>query len=192
MKLVTAGLPLARRGFGLLLTMRLRATAARMRSFKAASSTLSPSWMSMARLTLPSRLELNKPEGSFNTAPLANVVLTTFLYVLPVHTIPPWDQTGVHPPLPLFDDLWIGLGYDFAHSREHLPAPVPKFLDSLVDQRRGRSHRYAPFHVQLQLSQLSERRNLRKRKALLGRIWLGRPFRNESSKDMAFPHPKSR
>jgi len=35
-------------GFGLLLPMRLSATAARMRSFKAASSTLSPSWMSMA------------------------------------------------------------------------------------------------------------------------------------------------
>src|SRR6266851_7826347 len=40
---------LARRGFGLLLPLRLSATAARMRSFKAASSTLSPSWMSMAR-----------------------------------------------------------------------------------------------------------------------------------------------
>jgi hypothetical protein len=28
---------------------------------------LSPSWMSMARLALPSRLELNRPEGSFNS-----------------------------------------------------------------------------------------------------------------------------
>src|SRR5258708_19415614 len=66
-----------------------------MRSFKAASSTLSPSWMSMARLTFPSRLELKRPEGSFNEAPLANVILTTLLYVSPVQTIPPWDQTGV-------------------------------------------------------------------------------------------------
>src|ERR1700730_9590595 len=66
-----------------------------MRSFKAASSTLSPSWMSMARLTFPSRLELNRPEGSFSAAPLANVILTTFLYVSPVQTMPPWDQTGV-------------------------------------------------------------------------------------------------
>src|SRR5882724_707888 len=66
-----------------------------MRSFKAASSTLSPSWMSMARLTFPSRLELNRPEGSFNAAPLANVSLTTLLYVSPVQTMPPWDQTGV-------------------------------------------------------------------------------------------------
>src|SRR6266850_2874162 len=86
---------LARRGFGLLLPLRLSATAARMRSFNAASSTLSPSWMSMARLTFPSRLELNRPEGSFNAAPLANVILTTLLYVSPVQTPPPWDQTGV-------------------------------------------------------------------------------------------------
>src|SRR5215471_19757032 len=87
----------ARRGFGLglLLPWRLSATAARMRSFKAASSTLSPSWMSMARLTFPSRLELNRPEGSFNAAPLGNVILTTFLYVSPVQTMPLWDQTEV-------------------------------------------------------------------------------------------------
>src|SRR5258708_17773737 len=75
--------------------MRLSATAARMRSFKADSSTLSPSWMSMARLTFPSRLELNRPVGSFNAAPLANVILTALLYVSPVQTMPPWDHTGV-------------------------------------------------------------------------------------------------
>src|SRR5213083_1069205 len=86
---------IARRRFGLLLPLRLSASAARMRSFKAASSTLPPSWMSMARLTFPSRLELNRPEGSFNAAPLANVILTAFLYVSPVQTMPPWDQTGV-------------------------------------------------------------------------------------------------
>src|ERR1051326_2859280 len=51
--------------------------------------------MSIARLTLPSRLELNRREGSFNAAPLANVILTTFLYVSPVQTMPSWDQTGV-------------------------------------------------------------------------------------------------
>src|SRR5437899_9483213 len=66
-----------------------------MRSFKAALSTLSPSWMSMARLAFPPRLELNRPEGSFNAAPLGNVILTTFLYVSPVQTMPPWDQMGV-------------------------------------------------------------------------------------------------
>src|SRR5438034_10718903 len=51
--------------------------------------------MSMARLAFPSRLELNRPEGSFNAAPLANVILRTFLYVSPVQTMPPWDQMGV-------------------------------------------------------------------------------------------------
>jgi hypothetical protein len=56
---------------------------------------LSPSWMSMARLTFPSRLELNRREGSFNAAPLANVILTTFLYVSPVQTMPSWEKTGV-------------------------------------------------------------------------------------------------
>jgi hypothetical protein len=49
----------------------------------------------MARLTFPSRLELNRPEGSSSAAPLGNVILTTFLYVSPVQTMPPCDQTGV-------------------------------------------------------------------------------------------------
>src|SRR5215469_2702771 len=51
--------------------------------------------MSMARLILPPRLELKRPEGSFNAAPLAKVILTAFLYVSPVQTIPSWDQTGI-------------------------------------------------------------------------------------------------
>src|SRR5215472_1431931 len=69
------------RGFSLdlVLLLRLSATAARMRSFKAASSILSSSWMSIARLTLPSRLELKSLAGSFNEAPLANVIFTTLL-----------------------------------------------------------------------------------------------------------------
>ncbi len=44
---------------------------------------------------IPVELELNRPEGSFNAAPLANVILTTFLYVSPVQTMPPWEKTGV-------------------------------------------------------------------------------------------------
>src|SRR5579863_3848718 len=51
--------------------------------------------MSMARLTFPSRLELNRPLGSFNAAPLAKVSLTTFLCVSPVQTMPSWEKTGV-------------------------------------------------------------------------------------------------
>src|SRR5208283_429946 len=77
--------------FVLLLPSRFSATAARIRSFKAASSILSPSWMSIARRTFPSRLELNRPFGSFSAAPFANVIFTTSLYVSPVHTMPPCE-----------------------------------------------------------------------------------------------------
>src|SRR5689334_9651389 len=51
--------------------------------------------MSIARLTFPSRLELNNFAGSFKAAPLANVILTTLLYVSPVQTMPSCDHTGV-------------------------------------------------------------------------------------------------
>ena len=57
----------------------LSATAARIRAFRAFSLILSPSRKSIARLTLPSRLELNKLEGSSSEAPLANVIFTTLL-----------------------------------------------------------------------------------------------------------------
>src|SRR5262245_20131357 len=40
------------------------ATAARIRAFSAFSLIFSPSWMSIARRTLPSRLELNSRDGS--------------------------------------------------------------------------------------------------------------------------------
>src|SRR5579862_3271984 len=69
----------APRGLGLLLPARLSATAARMRSFNAASLILSPSCRSMARRTFPSRLELNRPAGSCSAAPFAKVILTTLL-----------------------------------------------------------------------------------------------------------------
>src|ERR1700694_1569177 len=61
---------------------------------RAPSSISSPSWISIARLTLPSRLELNSPLGSLSEAPLAKVSLTTLLYVSPVQMIPSRDQTG--------------------------------------------------------------------------------------------------
>src|SRR5258705_3266688 len=48
----------------------------------------------MARLVLPSRLELKRPEGSSNEAPLAKVIFTPFLYVSPVQIIPACDHTG--------------------------------------------------------------------------------------------------
>jgi len=66
-----------------------------MSCFKAASSMRSPSRMSIARLVLPSRLELKSLVGSLSDAPRAKVSLTTCLYDSPVQTIPSWDQTGV-------------------------------------------------------------------------------------------------
>ena len=48
----------------------------------------------MARRVLPSRLELKRPEGSFNEAPSAKVNFTAFLYVSPVQMIPACDHTG--------------------------------------------------------------------------------------------------
>src|SRR5882762_8534493 len=48
----------------------------------------------MARLVLPSRLELKRLEGSANEAPLAKVIFTTALYVSPVQMIPSCSHTG--------------------------------------------------------------------------------------------------
>src|SRR5580693_3071601 len=48
----------------------------------------------IARLMLPSRLELKRPEGSSNEAPLAKVNFTTALYVSPVQMIPACSHTG--------------------------------------------------------------------------------------------------
>src|SRR4026209_3051954 len=48
----------------------------------------------MARLVLPSRLELKRPEGSSSEAPLAKVIFTTALYVSPVQMMPSCSHTG--------------------------------------------------------------------------------------------------
>ena len=53
--------------------------ASRTSALNAAASTSSPSGMSIARRTLPSRLELKRPVGSSSDAPLAKVSFTTFL-----------------------------------------------------------------------------------------------------------------
>src|SRR5712692_6544500 len=66
-----------------------------MSALNAPASTFSPSWMSIARLVFPSRLELKSLAGSFNEAPLANVSFTTDLYVSPVQMIPSCDHVGV-------------------------------------------------------------------------------------------------
>src|SRR5262245_8218407 len=72
----------------------LRATAARMSARNAPALTSSPSWMSIARLVFPPRLELKSLAGSSSEAPLAKVIFTTSLYVSPVQMIPACDHTG--------------------------------------------------------------------------------------------------
>src|SRR3569832_486183 len=57
----------------------LRTTAARMIALNAPASTSSPSWMSIARLVFPSRLEKKSLTGSFNAAPWAKVSFTLSL-----------------------------------------------------------------------------------------------------------------
>src|SRR4051812_3464383 len=51
--------------------------------------------MSIARLTLPSRLELKSLAGSFKAAPLKKVSLIAALYDSPVQIPPSWYQVGV-------------------------------------------------------------------------------------------------
>src|SRR5207245_7652449 len=75
------------------------ATAAFTSALNASASIFSPSWMSIARRVLPSRLELKRRDGSGMLAPRANVSFTTFVYVSPVQTIPLCDQTGT-PAIP--------------------------------------------------------------------------------------------
>src|SRR3954466_5137210 len=48
----------------------------------------------MARLVLPSRLELKRSVGSSSAAPVAKVIFTTALYVSPVQICPSCSHTG--------------------------------------------------------------------------------------------------
>ena len=58
---------------------------------------------------VPSRLELKRPAGSSSAAPLAKVILTMSLYVSPVQIIPSCVPRRDPAPLPLLDDVGIGL-----------------------------------------------------------------------------------
>ena len=57
----------------------LNVAASRSSAFNAAASGIAPSWMSIARRVLPSRLALNRPFGSAKAAPLAKVSFTACL-----------------------------------------------------------------------------------------------------------------
>ena len=89
-----AYVPVRRVGYQRLALDPFRSTASRTRALNAASSMASPSWKSIARRTLPSRLELKRPDGSSSAAPLANVTFTAALYDSPVQSMPSWYQVG--------------------------------------------------------------------------------------------------
>jgi hypothetical protein len=73
----------------------------------------------MARLVLPSRLELKRPEESSNEAPFAKVIFTAFLYVSPVQIIPARDHTGT--PLHFHSSTTSGSAWVIkARSRESI------------------------------------------------------------------------
>src|SRR6185437_1165182 len=71
-------------------------------------------------------------------------------------------------PLQLFDDLRVCLVYEFAHFRQRLPPPVPKFLDLLVHECSGRGR--GLFHLSLQLSQTSRLRSAYPSTSASGRL----------------------
>jgi hypothetical protein len=109
----------------------LSATASRMSVLKAAALTSSPSWMSIARRTFPSRLELKAATDPAVVRP----------------------GRSAHP-LPLFDDIGISFLDEFAHSAEGFPAPVSELRDALRDELRCRLSfaRGLLFHVVILLS----------------------------------------
>src|SRR6059036_1603921 len=111
-----------------------------MSAFNAFSSILSPSRKSMARLVLPSRLELKRPEGLHDIL----VRLTGA------------DYSGVRPhrnpsPLPLLDHFGVGLSDETSDPSERLAPPITQLLDSGVDQPRGRVSSFCFLRAALRL-----------------------------------------
>jgi len=92
----------------------------------------------MARLVLPSRLELKRPEGSSNEAPLAKVIFTTLLYVSPVQMIPACDHTGTPRHFHSSTTSGVGLLDQLSDPSERLAPPITQLLDSRIDQLRGK------------------------------------------------------
>src|SRR5471030_1261454 len=108
-----------------------------MSALKADASTFSSSWMSIARRTFPSRLELKRRAGSLSDAPLAKVSFTTFLGLASADDAVVRPDRSAHP-LPFLDDVRVCFLDELAHSAEGFPAPVPEFGDSFRDEPRCR------------------------------------------------------
>jgi hypothetical protein len=113
------------------------ATAARMSAFNASSSILSPSWKSMARLVLPSRLELKRPEGPSTRRPWrrsSSRHSCTSHRCRSFRRAPHRDSS----PLLLLDHFGVGLFDESSDTGERLAPPINQLLDSRIYQLRGR------------------------------------------------------
>ncbi len=117
--------------------VRLRATASRIRDFRAGSLSFSFSRMSMARRTLPSRLELKSLAGSFKRGAFGEGEfddrLVGFAGADDAGVGEDWSAAPFH----FFDDFGIGGVDEFADASECLAAPVGERGDAFVDKFCG-------------------------------------------------------
>src|SRR5690349_3549790 len=96
------------RRFRLAAAVVFRATAARMSVLKASSSIASSSLISMARLTLPSRLALNRSDGSSSAAPLEGQLHDTLIRLAGADD-PVMRPDRDAPPLLFLDHFQVSL-----------------------------------------------------------------------------------
>src|SRR6266487_2001484 len=140
-----------------------------MRFFRARSLILSPSNKSIARQALPPRPALKSLSGSGRLAPWEKVSFTLSLWALATAIIPSRDHTGL--PIHFHSSI-------ISRSASRMPL---RMLASVLPRQSvssaiSSSIRSDGFIGSLCLQFLSRFHSLRKK----------------SSKDMAFPHPKSR
>ena len=121
------------------------ATAARMSAFSAFSLILSPSWISMARRTLPSRLELKRPARVVQRGALGEGQLHDGLVGLAGA-----DDAGVLPhrhaaPLPFLDHVGAGLLDELRTRASVSPRQSPSSLIRPSISRDGELPPFASF-----------------------------------------------
>ena len=91
----------------------------------------------MARRVLPSRLELKRPDRSFNEAPLAKVIFTTALYVSPVQMMPACSHTGTPRHFHVSTTSGSALIDKSSDPGERLAPPITQLLDLRIYQLEG-------------------------------------------------------
>jgi hypothetical protein len=92
----------------------------------------------MARLVLPSRLELKEAHGIIERGALEEGHLDVVLVRLARADDPVVVPCRDPSPLPILDDIRVGLMDEGSEPAEHLAPPVAEHRNPLVDQLRGR------------------------------------------------------